>query len=130
MLVFLAALERLRLLLRHTDEDHAFRLVKALPILGGDVVLALARLKVHDGNAALLGQGLNLGLEVVGDPTQQGGRRDLVPPMADQEVDQLPRHLQGRNVAVEIDAIQTLDGQRHVIAQQVVDVRHRPASNG
>ena len=85
-------------------------MIKLLAVLGGDVVLALARLKVHYRNTALLGKGLDLGLEVVGDPAQQGGRGNLVPAMADQEVDQLPRHLQRRNIAIEIDAIQTLDG--------------------
>ena len=127
-LVSLATLEGLRLRLGDADEDDPFGPVKASAIFSHDVVLALARHKVHDRNSALLSKGLDLGREIVGNPAQQDGQRNFVPSMHQQKVDQLRRHLQRQNLEVEIDTIQTLE--RHMIAQQVVNVRHRPASSG
>src|SRR5438105_15851017 len=100
-LILLAAFESLGLFLRHADEDHAFGLFKLLAILRGKVVLALARLKMHDGDTALLRKGFDLACKVVSDPAQQGWRRNLVPPMMHQEADQLPGHLHRRDVAVQ-----------------------------
>jgi hypothetical protein len=46
LLFFLAGPEKLSLLLRHANEVRAFRLSKALVMLGDDVVLALTRLRI------------------------------------------------------------------------------------
>ena len=41
-----------------------------------------------------------------------------------EERHQLAGHLQGGHVAVEVQPVQALDLQRHMLAQQVVDRRH------
>ncbi len=66
------------------------------------------------------------------DPTPEPGpdllqdrrRGDRQPQVPGHERDDLPPHLQGRHIPVEIDPIQTLDVQPDVTLEQIID-RHR-----
>jgi hypothetical protein len=55
---------------------------------------------------------------------EEGGRGDGVAAVLGEEGHQLAGHLQRRHVPVEIQPIQALNLQRHMLAQQVVDRRH------
>ena len=93
-----SSFERLSLFLGDADEDHALRAAELLATPGGNIVSALDRHKMHCGNPALLSQ-------VLVGALPQGRRQQRVATPGDREVDQLPRSLQGRDVAVEVGTV-------------------------
>src|SRR5207302_2925490 len=70
----------------------------------------------------------DLAAEPVPDLLEQRRRWHRIPQMVREEPDDLTRHLQVRDVGVQVDPVDALDLQRHVPVEDVVnvgDVRHR-----
>ena len=66
----------------------------------------------------------DLSAEAIPDRPQQRRRRDLMPEMATQEPHHLTADLQLRHVRVQIQPIDTLDLERHMTLEHVIDIRH------
>jgi len=120
----LLSLESVGLFLSHTDKDHPFRLIKLLPILGSDIILAQSWFKMDYRDAVLGGERFNGSNEGLGHTPQECWGRHLVASVVPEEVYQLPWCLQVWNVAVEVDAIQALDFEGYMSAEELVYVGH------
>src|SRR5712691_3534562 len=123
----LAGLERPRPLLRHTDQDDAFATLETHAMSVGDVVLPLATLKMDQGNPIAPCQGFDGLDEAVVERPKQGWGGNRLAQMVVYEMPQLPPSLKGWKVAVHVEPVDTGGRQRHVIANNLVDVGHRRA---
>ena len=65
-----------------------------------------------------------LGPEAVADPPKQSRRGDRMTEMAAQEPHDLPGNLQAGHVRVQKQPVDTLDLERHMTLEHLVDVRH------
>ena len=107
------------LLLRFAQKQDAFAPLKACPMFGGDIVLALALAKLHDRNAVLFDEGVDLFQERVGhDAHQRRGGNGLLA-MELEEAGSLLFRLQFRLIDVEVHAIDTFNFQGYVILDDV-----------
>ena len=109
------------LLLRLADEEDPFAASKACQVLGGDIVLALPLGEGQDLDALLGGEGFDGLDEGVADGRQQGGGGEEVAAVVAQEADHAQFPLQLRDVDVEVHAVDALDFQSHVLAQDSCD---------
>ena len=114
-------LESIRFFLSDADEDNSFPLTMTLSIFGSDVFFANTRLEMDQGDFILLSKGFHSCFVSGGHLGQNSRRRNIIAAMM-QELHQLPGHLQVGNVAVEIDSVDALDVQGHMILQNLVDV--------
>jgi len=97
--------------------------------LSGDVGLHLLDLAVglgepHHRDVLLIGEATHRSAERGPDLIEDRRGRDRIAQMRGQEADNLPTHLQVRDVGVEVDPIQALQVQRHLPIEHIVD-RHR-----
>jgi hypothetical protein len=113
-----------RLLLGDADEDHPLAASEPSAMLGGDVLLAGATLEVDEGDLLRSGEGFGGLDEGLAHLLEQRGRGDRVAAVLGEEGHQLARHLERRDVTVEIQPVQALDLEGHMVAQQLVDGRH------
>ena len=121
----LVRLERAHLLLRHADHDHPVVHRPARAIVGDHVVFALAALE-RDQRHVLRGRvGLDGADEAVQHRRKQRGRRDRMAQVIPKEVAQPTRRLQLGHVGVQVQPVETPNGQGHVVANKLVDVGHR-----
>jgi len=81
------------------------------PVGLNDVVFALALAELDEAHLLRLAPSEQLLLERLGDLAEQGGRgNDVV--AAAEEGDNAAAGLKARHVAVEVEAVDTIDGQR------------------
>jgi len=85
---------------------------------------AIRLLQGEDRDPVLCRECLDLATEAVPDPPEQRRRWDLEAQMAALEAHHLPAHLQVGDVRVQIQPIDTLDLERHMTLEHVIDVRH------
>ena len=121
--VGLVGLERDRTLLGDPDEDHSLPDREARPIVGREVVLPLAPLEVDDGRVVLGSKDLHRMDKPVVHGTKQGRRRDRVSQVVPQEVAEPTRGLELGEVAIQVDAVDTVDRERDVVPQYAGHVR-------
>jgi hypothetical protein len=120
----LLCLERPHFLLGYADEHDAFVVIELRAVLGGDVILALTALELHDRDVVAIGEVIDGSDERVVHRTQERRRRDGVTQVLLEEVAELSGRLQPRKVAVDVEPIDAGDRQRDVIADNLVDVGH------
>jgi hypothetical protein len=89
-----------------------------------ELVVILAEL--HPGDVVGLGVGGHRAAEALPELVEQRRRRNRVAQVGRQERHDLRAGLQVGSVGVEVDAVQTLDIQRHVPIQDIVDRHHPP----
>src|SRR6266478_633091 len=116
--------KRPHFLLRDADEDDPFGRVELRPVLGREAVLALTSLELHHGDLMLVGEVVDRADESFTHRLEQRRRRNGVAEVLFEEVAELPRRLQRREVAVDVQTIDTSNRQRDVIADNLVDVGH------
>jgi hypothetical protein len=92
---------------------------------GGQLVVVLTELDPRD--VVGLGVGGHRPTEPVTDLVEQRGRGERVAQVPRQERHHPRTGLQPGHIGVEVDAVQTLDIQRHVPVENVVDRHHTPA---
>jgi len=63
-------------------------------------------------------------VKLLGDVTEQLGRRDRMSSMPGEKPNQLPWRLKGRDIAVKIEPIHTLDFQGHMVSDNLGNVGH------
>jgi hypothetical protein len=112
------------LLLSDSDEDDPVGLAEAGMIPPRNVVLPLSLKKLNHGDTHRSGKAFHLLVETLGDVTEQLGRRDAMTPMLGEKANQLPGSLKGRDIAVEIEAVHTLDFQGHMVSDKLGNVGH------
>ena len=121
----LVRLECPHLFLRHADHDHAVGHRPTRAILGDHVVFPLAPLE-RDQRDVLRGRvGLDRRDQPIEHRREQRRRRNRMAQVIAEEVAQPARRLQLRHVRVEVQAIETANGQGHMVANKLVDVGHR-----
>ena len=109
------------LLLGLADEQDAFGLIEVREVLGGDVVFALAFGEGEQVDSVLFGEGLDGLDEGVGDGCEQGGGGEEVPLVVTEEGDHAELTLEFGDEDVEVQAVDTLDFQADVVAQDSGD---------
>src|SRR5262245_37201507 len=82
--------------------------------------------EVDDGLAT--GERLDGAYEPLGQLANQDGRREPVATMLGQEPGKLTGALQSRHVAMQVQPVDALDLERHVIPEYRIDVRHGATS--
>ena len=97
--------------LGNADEDHTFLGAELAAITVGNIVFALAFLKVHERNLVLGGKCFQFCHEFVRDLTKQCRRSDLLTTVFFQKMNQTTGLLQCRYIPIEIDAINALNFQ-------------------
>jgi hypothetical protein len=117
-------LEGPSLLLSHSDEEHSVGLSEADTIGLSDIIFSLSLIKLNHRYTHLCGKAFYLVVKPLGDVTEQLGRRNTMTPMFGEKVNQLPRILKGRDIAVEIEPVHTFDFQGHVLSDKLGNVGH------
>ena len=117
--------EGAHLLLRHADHHHAIREWPPRPVVGDDVVFALTPLECDQRNLLRRGECLNRADKSIEHGAEQRWRRNRMAQMILEEVAQSARRLELRHVRMEVQAIETANGQGHMVANKLVDVGHR-----
>ena len=85
---------------------------------------AIGPLQLNDRDLVLGRVPLDLAAEAVADRLKQRRGGDRPTEMTAQEPDHLPADLQPRHIRVQIQPIDTLNLERHMTLEHVVDVRH------
>ena len=107
------------LFLRFAEEQDTFGLGKALPIFRGDILLALFSSEGNDRDLVLLDERLHLTQEgVAHDPHQRRGSNRLAA-IKPEEASSLLLRLQLRLVDIEVHAVDALDFQGYVLAEDI-----------
>jgi hypothetical protein len=119
-----SGLEGPSLLLSHSDEEHSVGLSEAGMIGFSDIVFSLSLSKLNHRDTHASGKAFYLVMKTLGDVIEQLGRRNTMTPMLREKVNQLPRILKGRDIAVKIEPIHTLDFQGHVLSDKLGNVGH------
>jgi hypothetical protein len=118
-------------LLAGNDRDHPKAAVSLSPLQMRADVIELAvipprpirLLQRQDRDPVLLSELLDVPAETVPDPPEQRRRWNLVAQVPALEAHDLPADLQVRDVRVQVQPIDTLDLERHMTLEHVVDVR-------
>jgi hypothetical protein len=114
------------LLLRDADEDDAVVGGESRAVFRHTLVLALAALERHDLETLRRRKRLNGRDEAIVAGFEEGWRRHGIAEMVVQEVAQAAGRLELGHVGVQIQTVDTLDFERHVLTDNRVDVgRHR-----
>ena len=121
----------------HRDHPEAALTLRRLEVRADVIELAIIppravrRCQPEHRDLAIAREPPGLGSEPITDPPQQRRRRDRMTEMTTQEPHDLTGHLQPRDVRVQQQPIDTLDLERHMTLEHVVDVRHarHPRSN-
>src|SRR5437879_4288629 len=113
----LVAFEAGGLLLSDADEDDTVFIREAGVLLGGDGVFLLAAAEVDDRNIVQLGEGVDRVSEAFEQRWEQSRRSDGCVQLLTAERGDVARRLEQGHVAVEVQAIDTRDGQGHVVAE-------------
>jgi hypothetical protein len=117
--------------LRHADDDDIFLTGEAPPVLCHDVILALLRFEGDQRDAVMLGETLDGADEPIVERFEQRRRWNRMAEVFLQEETETPRGLQLRHPRVQVQAINTADLERHVLADNGSDVgRHRTLLGG
>ena len=123
--LFLGGGEHRRELLRHPDRGHP-RPAGGLPgqIRPHHLDLAVVLAEPHHRDVIGLGERRHRPAKRRADLLEDRRRRNLITQMRGQERDHRPTRLQGRHIAIQTDAIQTLNIQRYMPIEHIVH-RHR-----
>ncbi len=111
--------EHRRLLLRLTDEHHALLLLELAQVLLHHVVLALPLAKLHERYLVLRREALQLRHEGAAHRLHQRCGRQRLPAMLAEEPHDPHLVLQPRYEHVEVHAVDPLDRQLHMMAQDI-----------
>ena len=119
-------------LLASDDRDDAKAALALGPFQVGADVIELAIIPARPirlfqpqhGNLVGGRERADLAAEPIADPLKQRCGRDLVAQMPTQEAHNLATDLQIRHVRVQVQPIDTLDLERHMTLEHIVDVRH------
>src|ERR1051326_8428286 len=113
----LGGFERELAFLGHADEHHARVGLEAGPILSSHVVFALAALELNDRDWVAASEGADVLDEAIV-PWAEGSRRsDAIAEMIAEKGAELSGRLEPGHIPVEIQAVNTRGGQRHLLAQ-------------
>ena len=124
--LFFGGGEHRRELLRHPDRGHPRPAGRRLPgqIRPHHIDLAVVLAEAHHRDVVGLGERRHRAAKRGADLLEDGRRRNLIIQMRGQERDHRPTRLQSRHIAIQVDAIQTLNIQRYMPIEHVVN-RHR-----
>ena len=109
-------------LLGDTDRDHAGCTGGLLEEGTHDVDLALVLLELEQGDAMAAGEGLDGFSKVIAEVGEERGRGDGITEMAGEEGDDLAADLKGGDVGIEVDTIEALKVEDHVLIEELVEV--------
>ena len=114
--------EDVLVLLRDPDRGHPRTAGRGLPgqMRAHHLLLAVGLGEFHDRDLVGFGEGPHAPTESGAELLHDRRRGDRVAQMPGHEPDHLPRRLQLRDIAVEIDPIQTLQIKRHVPIEKIV----------
>jgi hypothetical protein len=121
----LVRLERPHLFLRHADHHHALGDRSTRPIVRHDVVFALTALEGDERHVLGRCVGFDRPDEAVEHGQEQRRGGDRMAPVIAEEVAQAAGRLELRHVGVQVEAVETANGQGHVVANKLVDVGHQ-----
>ena len=120
----LDTLEGRTLLLGHTHQIHPLGRLETPAVLGCHVIFALPSGKMEDPETQLPSKPFDCILETCGDSPQQGRGGNRVFGMVPQKRHQLPGRLKLGDVPIEIETVQTLHRQGHMLFEEFVDCCH------
>jgi hypothetical protein len=79
-------------------------------------------LQPEEGDVVVLGEGRKVSSEAVADLLEECRGGDLVTEVLGEEGDDLATHLKVRHVDVQVDAVETIEVERHMSLEHVIDV--------
>ena len=122
--VDLLAVEGLRFLLRHPNENDGVSHVAAAPEAVGNLVFPLLVPELIHRNALLFGQCLHSLTKLLRDLPQYNGRRNRLPQLIPHEEDQARPGRQLADVTVQVQTVETLHFESDMAVEQFRDGRH------
>ena len=108
-------------LLGHTDGHHGGPGC-GLEVGRHDVDVAITLLEMHNGNVVLLGEDIDGLAEPVAHLFHHRGRGDHHAQVTPHEAHHLARGLEVRHVGVQVDPVEALEIEHHMVIEQVVHV--------
>jgi hypothetical protein len=123
--------EGAHLFLRGPDDDDPLAAGEPRAVARDDVIFPLTGLECHGGNAVSAGERVDRRQEAVQHRPEQGGRGDRIPQVIVEEVAQTTGRLELGHVGMQVEPVDTADGERHVLADNIGDVgRHQTLLGG
>ncbi len=124
LLRFLATLKSIGSLLGYPDEQHPFFAFKLDAIFRRHIFLTSSFFKMDNLYPLRLGKPLHRLFVSISPLPQERWRGDLIAALLD-EFNQLAPHLHRRDIAIQINSVNALYVQGHMLFQNFVDVCHR-----